>query len=112
MIVESHHTALAMGSGDMEVLATPAMIALMENVAMNQAISLCTATQTTVGTKVAILHTRATPMGAQVKATARLVSQEGRSLRFEVWAQDEKGEIGHGEHERFIVDREKFMAKL
>lgn len=112
MIVTAKNTAIAMGSGDMSVLATPSMIALMENAAMNLAATCCQAGQTTVGTMINIVHIRATPIGAQVKAEAELLGQEGRKLTFRVVANDDKGEIGSGEHQRFIVDREKFMSKL
>lgn len=112
MIVAAKHTALAVGSGDLSVLATPIMVALMEGEAMRVAAAYCTLGQTTVGTQINIAHTRATPLGAEVKAEAELIEQEGRRLVFRVRATDEKGEIGSGTHERFIVDREKFMAKL
>ena len=112
MIVEAKHTALAVGSGDLSVFATPAMVALMENEAMKAAAKLCTLGQTTVGTKIDVAHTRATPLGAEVKAEAELVEQDGRRVVFRVRAFDPKGEIGTGTHERFIVDRDKFMAKL
>lgn len=112
MIVEEKDTAVAMGSGDLSVLATPAMVALMENAAMREAAKCCQDGQTTVGTKVAIQHTRATPLGAEVNAFARMTEQDGRRLVFEVWAEDAKGEIGRGEHERFMVESEKFMSKL
>lgn len=112
MIVEAKHTAIAMGSGDLSVLATPAMVALMEGAAMAEAAKLCTQGQTTVGTKINVAHTRPTRLGADVKAVAKLISQTGREVLFEVVATDEKGEIGRGTHERFIVDREKFMSKL
>lgn len=112
MIVEEKDTALAIGSGDLAVLATPAMVALMENAAMNEAAKCCQEGQTTVGTKIAIQHTRATPVGAEVNAFARMTEHDGRRMVFEVWAEDKKGEIGRGEHERFVVESEKFMAKL
>lgn len=101
-----------MGSGDMEVLATPAMVALMEYVAMNEAARYCEQGQTTVGVTINVAHTRATPLGGDVRATAHLLGQEGRKLSFEVVAMDERGEIGRGAHVRVIVDREKFLAKL
>lgn len=112
MIVTAHNTAIAMGSGDLSVLATPAMIALMERAAAEVAAKMCEVGQTTVGTRVNIEHKRATPIGAEVHAVAELISQDGRRLTFRVVAMDEKGEIGSGDHDRFIVDREKFMAKL
>lgn len=112
MIVSANNTAIAMGSGDLSVFATPAMVALMENAAMQVAAKFCDQNQTTVGTMINVQHTKASPIGAQVDATAELISQDGRKLSFRVSASDEKGEIGHGEHQRFIVDREKFMSKL
>lgn len=112
MKVTAKDTALAVGSGDLSVLATPVMIALMEGAAMRVAATYCTLGQTTVGTKVDVVHTRATPLGVEVKGEAELIEQEGRRLVFRVRAVDEKGEIGNGTHERFIVESEKFMAKL
>lgn len=112
MIVTPDKTALAMGSGDMEVLATPAMIAMMENAAMIEARKLLLPTQTTVGISVNAQHTRATPTGVSVTATAILTQTEDRKLTFEIVAHDDKGEIGQATHERFVVDREKFLAKL
>lgn len=111
MIVEAKHTAIAMGSGDLSVLATPAMVALMENAAMSIASKCCSQGQTTVGVKIAVEHTRPTRLGGEVKATATLIDQQDRRLVFEVVATDEKGEIGRGTHERFIVDKAKFMSK-
>lgn len=112
MIVTKEHTALAMGSGDMEVLATPAMIALMENEAMRIAALNLDPSQTTVGVQIDATHTRATPIGAAISAVATLLDTQGRKLSFEIIASDDKGEIGRATHQRFIVDREKFLAKL
>ncbi|MFI3287817.1 MAG: thioesterase family protein [Rikenellaceae bacterium] len=112
MRVEKKHTALEMGSGDMEVFATPCMVALMENAAMNEAAKLCDEGMTTVGIMINVAHNRATPLGDEVSAVAELVAQEGRKLTFKVIASDSKGEIGCGTHQRFIVEREKFLGKL
>ena len=112
MIVTKDKTAIAMGSGDLEVFATPAMVALMENSAMNHAKTLCTETQTTVGIYMEVNHNRATPVGAEVEAIAELIEQQERKLIYKVTASDDKGEIGNGLHHRFIVDKEKFMSKL
>lgn len=106
------NTALALGSGSLEVFATPAMTALMENAAMNAVAASLPEGSTTVGTKLDIAHTRATAQGETVTAEARLVEVDGRRLVFEVEARDSMGTIGRGMHERFVVDREKFMAKL
>ena len=110
--VSSDNTALGLGSGDMEVFATPAMIALMENAAMNAVAPALDKGATTVGTMMRSSHIKASPVGATITAEAELVAVEGRRLTFTVKAWDEKGVIGEGEHERFIVDRERFLAKL
>lgn len=109
--VGSDDTALAMGSGDLEVYATPAMAALMECAAMRLAAEGLTPEQTTVGSRLDIVHLRPTAIGNSVTATARLTAIDNRRLTFEVSASDQNGEIGHGTHERFIVERERFMSK-
>ena len=110
--VAPQNTALAMGSGDMEVFATPAMVALMENAAMNAVAEFLPDGSATVGTKIDVSHVKASPMGAKITAEAELVAVDGRRLEFKVVAYDEKGMIGEGEHTRFVVDRERFLAKL
>lgn len=110
--VGAHNTARAMGSGDLEVFATPAMAALMESAAMLAVAGHLDEGQTTVGTALDIVHTRATGIGAQVSATARLTETDGRRLVFSVEAYDAEGIVGRGVHTRFIVDRARFMAKL
>lgn len=110
--VSSDNTALRLGSGDMEVFATPAMIALMENAAMNAVAPALAEGATTVGTMMRSSHIKASALGATITAEAELISVDGRRLTFAVRAWDEKGVIGEGEHERFIVDRERFLAKL
>ena len=104
-------TARALGSGDMDVLATPAMVALMENAAMLAVADKLDEGQTTVGTAVSVEHIRASLPGATVAATAVLTAVEGRRLTFNVAARDEQGIIGEGTHTRCIVERERFMAK-
>lgn len=110
--VEQQHTALALGSGDMEVLATPVMIALMENAAMLAIAPLLEEGMDTVGTAIQVEHTRASALGTKVSATARLTKQDGKQFHFEITASDEKGEIGKGAHVRFIVDRQRFMDRV
>lgn len=112
VVVSEDNTALNLGSGDMEVFATPAMIALMENAAMNAVASSLAEGTTTVGTMMRSSHVKASAVGATITAEAELVAVEGRRLCFVVKAWDEKGTIGEGEHERFIVDRERFLSKL
>lgn len=109
--VSPEKTALAMGSGTLPVFATPALVALMEQAAAESVATQLPAGQTTVGTLMAVKHLRATPEGAAVWAESELVSLDGRKLTFSIRAFDEKGVIGEAEHERFVVEIEKFMAK-
>ncbi|WP_407314783.1 thioesterase family protein [Desulfosporosinus sp. SB140] len=108
-MVTLSNTAKVMGSGNLEVFATPAMVALMEQAAVN-ALEL-PEQQSTVGTSLTIKHTAATPIGIKVTATAELIEIDRRHLVFSVEACDEAGQIGVGKHERFIVDIEPFLAK-
>lgn len=107
--VSALNTALAMGSGTLEVFATPAMVALMEQAAVN-ALSL-PAGQSSVGTSLSIIHSAATPIGLKVYASAELVEIERRRLIFSVVVRDEVGQIGSGKHERVVIDEESFIAK-
>lgn len=111
-VVRETNTALAMGSGSLHVFATPSMIALMEQAACNAVAACLDEESTSVGTFVNITHDAATGMGKKVTATATLVEVQGRKLVFEITAADEDKQIGKGTHERFIVNKEKFMAKL
>lgn len=105
-------TAKAMGSGDLPVLATPAMMALMENAAMTAVAPELPEGSTTVGGHIESSHLKPTPVGAEVKAEATLTKIDGRKLYFTVKAMQGDTVIGESTHLRFIVDREKFMSKL
>ena len=110
--VKEDQLACTMGSGSLRVLATPAVVALMENAAAALAQEILDNEMlTTVGTMIAIEHTSPTPTGAEVTAEAKLISQDGRTFRFEVAAYDKKGEIAKGTHTRVSVKAEKFQAK-
>lgn len=110
--VTENQLACTMGSGSLRVLATPAVVALMENAAAALAQEILDNEMlTTVGTMIAIEHTSPTPTGAEVTAEAKLISQDGRTFRFEVAANDKKGEIAKGTHTRVSVKAEKFQAK-
>ena len=111
-VVSQENTALKMGSGDLEVFATPAMVALMEQAAMMAVAEVLDEGSTTVGTEMNCSHIKASKLGAQITATAVLTEVEGRKLIFTVGATDEQGIIGEGVHTRFVVDRARFMAKL
>lgn len=105
-------TAAHVGSGDLPVLATPIMIALMENAAMYAVIDELDDESTTVGASVEAIHLRPTPLDDIVKATATLEAVEGRKLTFKIVARDSKGIIGECTHVRYIVNIEKYMSKL
>jgi fluoroacetyl-CoA thioesterase len=109
--VTTANVASTLGSGDLPVYATPAMIALMEAAAVQAVADHLAPQQTTVGVQVDVHHLAATPLGQMVRATAHLVAVAGRRLNFEVVADDEQERIGHGVHERVIVDRLKFMQR-
>lgn len=111
-IVRETNTAIVMGSGSLHVFATPSMIALMEQAACNAVAACLDEESTSVGTLVNITHDAATGMGKKVTATATLTAVKGRKLVFEITAADEDKQIGQGTHERFIVNKEKFMEKL
>lgn len=111
MTVGVQHTARVLGSGSLPVLGTPAMTALMEQAATNLAQALLPEGWTSVGTALSVAHVAATPVGAVVRAAAKVEVVEGRRLRYTVEAFDEAGPIGHGTHERYVVEAEKFMAK-
>lgn len=110
--VNCSNTALKLGSGDMEVFATPAMVALMENAAMNAVAPSLSEGEATVGTQMQTSHIKASKLGVKITASAELIEIDGRRLEFQVKAWDEGGTIGEGKHTRFIVNREKFLSKL
>ena len=109
--VTEDKTAKAMGSGTLDVFATPAMIALMEKAAYKAVADYLDEGCGSVGTYLNIKHLAATPLGMTVRCEAELVEIDNRRLVFSVKAYDEAGLIGEGSHERFIVQNEKFMAK-
>lgn len=109
--VTPDNTAQAVGSGLVPVFATPYMIALMENAAVNAVQAALAPDEGTVGTRLDVTHDAATPIGLKVWAEAELTAVEGRKLTFAVSAYDEREKIGGGVHERFIIKPEKFLAR-
>lgn len=109
--VTDKNTAKTMGSGTLDVFATPAMTALMEKTAWESVAGELEEGSGTVGTSLNITHDAPTPLGMTVTCDSVLVGVEGRKLIFEVEAHDEKGIVGKGTHERFIVNEEKFQKK-
>lgn len=112
LVVSKDHVAAAMGSGDMHVFATPAMVALMENAAMLAVAEHLPEGSTTVGAMINTSHIKPSPMEDTIRATATLTEVDGRKLTFSIKAEDSKGVIGEAVHVRYIVDRERFMSKL
>ena len=112
LVVSEEHVAAVMGSGDLHVYATPAMVALMENAAMLAVAEHLPEGSTTVGAMINTSHVKPSPIGDTIKTTAVLTDIEGRKLTFSIKAEDSKGIIGEAMHVRYIVDREKFMSKL
>ena len=110
-VVTRDNTAQAMGSGLVPVFATPCMIALMENAAVNAVQARLAPDEGTVGTRLDVTHDAATPVGMKVWAEAEVTAVEGRKLTFAVSAYDEAEKIGGGTHERFIIKPERFLAK-
>ena len=110
-LVTEANTAAAVGSGLVPVFATPYMVALMENAAVNAVQAGLEAGQGTVGTKLEVTHDAATPVGMKVWAEAELTAVDGKKLTFTVRAFDEAGPIGGGTHERFIITVDRFLAK-
>lgn len=104
--------ASVVGSGTVDVYATPMVVALMENAAAALAKESLDDEFTTVGTKIQIDHLSATPLGADVYATATLTESDGRKFIFTVEAYDNAGLIAKGTHERFSVNAKKFLSKV
>lgn len=109
--VTEGNTARAMGSGTLPVYATPAMTCLMERAAAELLEPLLPEDWTTVGISLQVQHKAPTPVGAVVRAEAEVIAVDGRKVTFSVRAFDDREEIGSGQHERFAVQSEKFLAK-
>lgn len=112
LVVGEEDTAISLGSGDMPVLATPRMMALMENAAMLAVAPELEEGCTTVGGHIESSHLKPSAIGKEVTATATLTKVEGKKLYFNVIARMGDNIIGEGTHLRFIVNKEKFLSKL
>lgn len=112
IIATESQSALAFGSGSVNVFATPAMIGLLEKTAHDSVKHILPEGYTTVGTEVNIKHLKATPIGTKVRSDSYLRSVDGKKLLFELHAWDDKGMIGIGTHTRVVVEEKIFMAKL
>ena len=105
-------TAITMGSGDMAVLATPAMMALMENAAMLAVADHLPEGCTTVGGHIASSHLKPSRLGDTITATATVTKVDGKKIEFKVEARCGDTLLGEGTHLRFVVDRTKFLSRL
>ena len=95
-----------------QVFATPMMVTIMENAALNAVRAYLDPGESAVGTVVNVRHLAATPVGHQVTATAEVTRVDGRRIEFNVSARDEIEEIGNGTHERMVVDMARLDKKL
>lgn len=109
--VNEDNTAKTMGSGTLDVFATPALIALMEETCWRSVADKLDEGCGTVGTRLEVSHTAPTPVGMEVTCESTLTEVDGRRLVFEVTARDAKGVVGEGRHERFVIQNDKFQAK-
>ena len=109
--VNEGNTAQAACSGALPVFGTPFMCALMEEAAWKSIAPHLDAGQSTVGTRLEVTHDSATPVGMKVWAESEVTQVDGKRLVLKVTAYDEKGPIGQGTHERFIITDERFLAK-
>ena len=100
-----------MGSGTLDVFATPALVALAEKTCWMSVADALDEGSGSVGTKLELEHTAPTPVGMTVTCESELVAVEGRKLTFKVALHDEKGPVGGGTHERFVINNAKFAAK-
>ena len=112
VIVTESNIAKTMKSGSLEVFATPAMCALMEEAAQAAVQPYLEDGGGTVGISLSITHEAPTPLSATVTAKATVSAVEGRKITFDIEASDGVGIIGRGTHERFVISNEKFMAKV
>ena len=111
LTVTDADTAIAMGSGDVPVLATPRIVALVEHAAVAAVHPMLDPGCSTVGVRVQLEHISPTPVGGSVTAEANLEKVEGRRLIFHVSARDERGLIAAGKVTRVLVDVERFLDK-
>jgi predicted thioesterase len=112
LVVGEEHTAPSIGSGKVRVLATPVMINLIEAAALKAIEHLLQPGYQSLGTHLDVHHVAATPVGMRARAIAEVTKVDGRTVTFKVEARDEKDLIGHGTHERVVVNVAKFDARV
>lgn len=112
LTVEEKHTAAAVASGTLPVFATPWLVALMESAAVQALAPKMAEGQSSVGARIDVRHTAATPLHMRVYAEAKVVHAEGRTVELTIEAFDEKGPVGTAEHTRVLIDTERFMKRV
>ena len=108
--VEESDTAIALGSGDVPVLGTPRIVALLEEAAVAALAGDLADGVTSVGTHIAVVHVSASFVGAAIAAVAEVVAVEGRTVRFRLVAQEGTRTVAAGNHTRLLVDRARFLG--
>lgn len=112
VVVTADNIADKYGNAGAMVFATPMLVALLEQAAINTVKQYLSAEEGTVGTKVDIAHLAATPVGMTVRATAKLVEIAGKKLVFDVEAFDDREKVGQGRHERYIINTQTFLGRV
>ena len=110
LVVRGEDTAIALGSGDVPVLGTPRVVALLEEAAVAALAGDLADGITSVGTHIAVDHQAASMVGAEVSGFAEVVSVEGRTVVFRLVAREGRRTVATGSHTRVLVDRERFLA--
>jgi len=112
LTVGEEHTAITLGSGDVPVLATPALLTLAESACVDAISEQLAEGETSVGTWAEVEHVKATPVGATVCAHATLIGHHGRRLEFRVTVEQDGEQVALVKHRRVLLDRDRFLSKL
>ena len=110
--VGADDTAIALGSGDLPVLATPRLVAWLEGAAVAAVVARLEPGSTTVGGHIAIDHLAPTAVGSRVRTEATVTTVAGRTIDFEISAREGDELIARGRHVRHVVDSDRFLARL
>lgn len=111
-VVEEEHSAAHLGSGSMRVLSTPSMILFMERTARIMMDEYLPDTHTSVGVQVNVRHLAPSPVGNRVRAEAEITSVDGNKITLDVAVWDGEVKVGGGQHERFVIDKERFLRRF
>ncbi|MBO5800195.1 MAG: thioesterase family protein [Paludibacteraceae bacterium] len=113
IVVAEKDSAKVLGSGGLDVFGTPALVAYMESAALKMVQNDLPDGSDTVGIAIDVKHVKASPIGAKINVSAKITAVEGRKISFDIVATDEAGDVvGSAVHDRFVVDKARFMSKL